>query len=120
MVACLALAAAGAEPTPAQARRIEKLERSLVAPCCWSEPVATHRSEAALQMKVEIRRMVLEGKRDEEILGFYKQRYGMRVLLEPEGSRWWWLQVIPWVMLALGAAIAGLVLRRWLRPLPSS
>ena len=34
--------------------RVLKLESSLLAPCCWAEPVSTHRSEVALQMREEI------------------------------------------------------------------
>jgi cytochrome c-type biogenesis protein CcmH len=99
---------------------VEQLEKSLLAPCCWSEPIATHRSEVALAMRVEIARFVAEGKSDREILDYYKARYGERVLVEPEGAKWWWMHVVPVLMLAAGLAVAVLVLRKWLRPLPAS
>lgn len=120
IVLCLPLLAAAAEPAAGQASRIDKLEHTLLAPCCWSETVATHRSEVALRMKVEIRRMVLEGKSDREILDFYKQRYGQRVLVEPEGTQWWVVNIVPVTAVILGLAFTVWVLRRWLRPLPSS
>lgn len=86
--------------------RVESLENALLAPCCYTEPISRHRSEAAFQMKREIRDWIAQGKSDREILDAYKARYGARVLVEPEGGTWWWVHVIPWVALALGAAIA--------------
>ena len=92
--------------------RIEALEGTFLAPCCYSEPISTHRSEVALQMKAEIARWVDEGNADREIIDTYKQRYGARVLVEPEGSPWWWMHVIPWVALLLGLAFTVLLMRR--------
>jgi len=100
--------------------RIRKLENSLLAPCCWAEPIAQHRSEVALQMKREIEDFVRQGKTDREILDFYKQKYGARVLVEPEGALWWWMHAVPLAVLAASLAVVGVVLRRWLRPLPAS
>lgn len=106
--------------TPQQQEHARNLERKLIAPCCWSEPVATHRSEIALKMKTEIAAFVVAEKTDEEILAIYKQRYGMRILIEPEGERWWWTHVVPLAALALGLALTIVVIRKLLRPLPSS
>lgn len=111
---------AAADLTPRQQERVRNLERKLIAPCCWSEPVATHRSEIALKMKAEIAAFVAAGKTDEEILEIYKQRYGMRILIEPEGARWWWTNVVPLIALALGLGLTIVVIRKLLRPLPSS
>ncbi len=112
--------AAGADLSPRQQEQAQNLERKLIAPCCWSEPVSTHRSEIALKMKAEIAAFVAAGKTDEEILAIYKQRYGMRILIEPEGARWWWTHVVPLAALALGLALTIVVIRKLLRPLPSS
>jgi len=100
--------------------RIRALQEKLIAPCCWSESVAMHRSEVAAEMRAEIARMVQEGRSDREILDFYKAKYGARILMEPEGQLRIWVYTIP-----AAAAIAGLVLvvwiiRRMLRPLPES
>ncbi len=101
-------------------QRQEALEKVILAPCCWNESIATHRSEVSLEMKAEVARFLGEGKSDREILDYYKARYGERVLVEPEGAKWWWMNVIPVLMLAGGAALAVLVLRKWLKPLPAS
>lgn len=101
-------------------RRIEALENKLVAPCCWAETIANHRSEVALQMKADIARFVAEGQSDRQILDYYKRQYGERILVEPEGARWWIMNVVPLSMLGLGLVVVGLVVRRWLKPLPAS
>ena len=98
---------------------MEKLENTLLAPCCYSEPVAQHRSEVSLRMKAEIRRMVADGKSDREILDHYKAEYGLRVLVEPEGSRRVWIHLVPVVAIVLGLLVALWVIRRWLKPLPA-
>jgi len=116
---CLA-AANAADLTGDQQRRIEKLESSLLAPCCWQEPVKTHRSDLSLQIQAEISRFVTEGKSDREILDLYKARYGQRVLVEPEGAQWWVMNVVPVVMTVLGVLVVAFVIRRMLRPIPAS
>jgi cytochrome c-type biogenesis protein CcmH len=94
--------------------RIRHLEQILLAPCCYSEPVAVHRSETATEMKVEIARFVREGKSDREIIDYYKQRYGARVLIEPEGELRFWVYVLPPVAAALGLAFVILAIRKML------
>jgi cytochrome c-type biogenesis protein CcmH len=117
--AILCLAAALPAQTDRQAR-VLKLESSLLAPCCWAEPVATHRSEVALQMREEIAGFVDSGKTDQEVLDYYKQKYGLRILVEPEGALWWWMHVVPFVVLGIGAIVVVFLLKRWLKPLPAS
>ena len=64
--------------------RVALLERSLLAPCCYKEPVSRHQSEVSTKMKLEIARWVGEGKSDAEILNIYRARYGDRVVTAPE------------------------------------
>lgn len=117
----LALAAIlHAQTPPSNGDRIRKLENSLLAPCCWAEPIAQHRSDVALQMKREIEEFVRMGKTDREILDYYKAKYGARVLVEPEGALWWWMHVVPFVVFGASLLVVGVVLRRWLKPLPAS
>lgn len=81
--------------------------------------MATHRSEVSLMMRAEIARMVAEGKTDQEVLDYYKQQYGLRILVEPEGSQWWWMHVIPIVAIALGVLGVVFFIRRMARPSPA-
>jgi cytochrome c-type biogenesis protein CcmH/NrfF len=66
----------------------------------------------ALQMKAEIARWVAEGRSDREIIDTYRQQYGARILVEPEGAQFWWMNIIPWVVLLLGLAFTVWLLRR--------
>ncbi len=117
--AILSLAAALSAQTSGDPQaRVLKLESSLLAPCCWAEPVSTHRSEVALQMREEIAGFVNQGKTDQEVLDYYKQKYGLRILVEPEGALWWWMHVVPFVVLGIGAVVVVFLLKRWLKPLP--
>jgi len=120
-IASLSLAAALlAQAGGGQRQRILRLENSLLAPCCYSEPVARHMSDVAIAMRAEIEQFVASGRSDQEILDLYTQRYGARILVEPQGARWWWMHVVPVAVLVLGLVAVALVLRKWLRPLPSS
>jgi cytochrome c-type biogenesis protein CcmH/NrfF len=105
---------------PEQRDRITQLENALLAPCCYSEPVARHNSEIAVKMRAEITTWVSEGKSDREILDTYKKLYGLRVLTEPEGATWWWSNIVPWAVLLAGTLTAVQILRKWRRsPRPS-
>ena len=91
------------------ARRVEE---RLIAPCCWSESVAVHRSGDAAEMRAEIERLVAQGESEERIAQLYVDRYGERILLEPRGSKAGWLRAIPWACFALGVAALLVGLRR--------
>ena len=119
----LALAAAtqAAAVAPDATARIDELENKLIAPCCWSEPIAFHRSQVALDMKLEVRQMVEQGQTDREILDYYIAEYGPRILIEPEGTLATWMNVVPVIAVAFGLVVVVLVIRRLARPpLPSS
>lgn len=96
-----------------QRRRIETLQKRLLAPCCYTENVAQHRSEAADAMRAEIREMVLAGRTEREILDHYKQRYGARILSEPEGPVQVWGYAVPLAMLVFGCLVVLRLILRW-------
>ena len=83
-----------------------------MAPCCWSESVAQHRSDAALEMKREIGQLIARGKTDTEIIAVFTARHGQRILVEPEGGTGVLLTVIPVVAIAMGVAFTALMIRR--------
>lgn len=119
--AILALAAsAWGQWNEADRARALALQKRLLAPCCWNEPVSTHRSEVALEMRAEINRLVAQGKSDREILDLYKSRYGLRILIEPEGQRSFWVHFAPPAVLLAGGVWVVFLIRRWRRRLPAS
>ncbi|MEE9162453.1 MAG: cytochrome c-type biogenesis protein CcmH [Candidatus Neomarinimicrobiota bacterium] len=60
-----------------------RLEYEIMAPCCYGAPVGDHDSEAAIQVKAQIARLVGEGKTREEIRDMYVAIYGEQILAQP-------------------------------------
>ena len=73
-------------PTPDQARTIRKLEDKLMAPCCYSQTIRVHMSAEAEQMREEVTDMVLAGKTEQDIISYYKAKYGETILVVPDGE----------------------------------
>lgn len=96
--------------------RARKLQERLVAPCCWNESVAHHRSEVAGQIRAQIESMVAAGQSDREILDHFVAQYGKRILIEPEGSTRTVATVMPFVFLLVGGVFTVFVIRRMLHP----
>lgn len=62
---------------------IRELEKSLMAPCCWSGTVADHGNS---QMEEDIVKLVGEGKTNEEITLYFISIYGERILAKPKAE----------------------------------
>lgn len=92
--------------------RQRRIEERFIAPCCWSESVAVHRSEVAAEMRAEIARMLAQGKTEDQIVAHFVARYGERVLIVPRGPSAVWLAMIPWVALAFGLLVLAWFIRR--------
>jgi len=86
--------------TAEQMGRYERLTHELIAPCCWRQPIAIHRSQEALQMLDEVEKLVVEGRSEEEIRNIYVARYGPRILADPPGVSKYWLYLLPFSLLA--------------------
>jgi cytochrome c-type biogenesis protein CcmH/NrfF len=88
---------------------IVDLEQSLMATCCWSGTVYDHGNK---EMEIEIAGMVNTGKTKTEILDYYKEKYGERVLAIPiaEGFNYFaW--IAPIFMGLLGITIIFVYIR---------
>lgn len=95
--------------------RVALLEKSLLAPCCYKEPISRHQSEVSTKMKLEVARWVSEGKSDAEILNIYRARYGDRVVTAPAKDPSRWVQVFPWLAALAGVGLVMQLLRKWAR-----
>jgi cytochrome c-type biogenesis protein CcmH len=97
-----------------------EIEDSLIAPCCWSQPVSQHDSEVAQQIRDEVRSMVAAGKNRDDILDSYVARYGERILVTPRAKGFNALvYVLPWAALPLGAWGLLLILKKLRSPAPA-
>ncbi|MFQ6677382.1 MAG: cytochrome c-type biogenesis protein CcmH [Fidelibacterota bacterium] len=63
-----------------QQERIIELEKSLMAPCCWSGTVYDHGHS---ELEEGIQAMVEAGRTDEQIINHYVRIYGERILALP-------------------------------------
>ena len=120
LVALIVLSAAFAledqKLTAEQIGRYDRLTHELIAPCCWREPIAIHRSQEALQMLDEVEKLVAEGRSEQEIKSIYIARYGPRILADPPGVSRYWLYLLPfslltWLMVAAVFRLRSLVKR---------
>jgi cytochrome c-type biogenesis protein CcmH len=84
---------------------LRRIQERFLAPCCWNESLALHRSPDANEMRAEIARMVAAGKTEQEIVDRYVALHGERILREPRGTRFQWLNWIPVVAVGLGFAL---------------
>ncbi len=101
-----------------QRARVQRIEDSVLAPCCYTEPVSHHQSEVAVKMRIEIAKWVAEGRTDQEILGTYVQQYGSRVLVDPRTIPGWWTPWVPWLAVIFGVGFGCWLLMRWRAKLP--
>tara|TARA_Y100000590_G_C15631798_1_gene981459 strand:- start:608 stop:1030 length:423 start_codon:yes stop_codon:yes gene_type:complete len=85
------------------------VEQSLMATCCWSGTVYDHGNK---EMELNIAAMVGEGKTKAEILDYYTEQYGERVLAVPKAEGF---NIFAWVapifIFGLGLTIIFLYMR---------
>lgn len=115
------LMAGAATPAPLE-EQARELERLLIAPCCWRQPVSDHLSAEADQLRGEIRALLGEGKTQEEILAFYVAQYGQAILAKPPYRGFNLLAyILPGCfLLALGGGLGWLMLGNRRRPTVAS
>ena len=103
--------AQGEEPTDDEVNRIAK---QLYCPVCESTPLDVCPTEACRQWRDLIRKMLSEGKSEEEIKQYFVAQYGARVLDEPPNR--FVSYVVPVVAFLLGAFLLFRGFRMWIKP----
>jgi cytochrome c-type biogenesis protein CcmH len=123
----LAVSAAVAQSPPRLAPEQEaiarRLEGTLIAPCCFANTVAEHRSPLSDQVREEVRALVAGGATETQILDAFVAKYGERILAAPKPQGFNLLAyVLPLVALAAGLVVIAFTLhrRRPLRVEPSA
>ncbi len=108
--------------TPEQEAITQRLEGMLIAPCCFVNTVAEHRSPLSDRVREEVRAMVASGATETEILDSFVAKYGERILAAPKPQGFNWLAyVLPIVALAAGLVVVAFTLhRRQPRPVEPS
>jgi cytochrome c-type biogenesis protein CcmH/NrfF len=93
--------------------RIDRLERTLLAPCCYEEPISRHQSEIATKMRLEVARLVEAGRTDQEILDAYVRLYGAKILTNPDQTPAGWSYLVPILALLAGLCGVAAMLMQW-------
>lgn len=105
---------------PVTEQRLIAISEEMRCLVCQNESLAGSRSDLANDLRREIRKLIAEGKTDEQIRAFMVERYGDFVLYRPPVKPITWLLWIgPFVILLVG--IIGLLayLRRRNQSVPS-
>jgi cytochrome c-type biogenesis protein CcmH len=103
--------------TPQQEARVKALAGRLIAPCCWTQTVDVHQSEASNQIKEQIRIMIVQGKSDSEILDGFVKQYGEKILAAPPARGFNLLAyLLPLVAVLIAAGLLFVAITRWRRP----
>ena len=112
----VASAASAQTPTPGNrptADDVNRVASRLYCPECESEPLDVCQTAACVQWKAQIAQFLAEGKRDDEIVQIFVDRYGLRVLGEPPAAG---VTLILWigpiVVAVAGAFYALRIIRR--------
>ena len=111
-------AAAGVRPEemlddPALEARARVLGQELRCLVCQNQSIDDSDAPLAADLRRIVREQLLAGKSDEEIKAYLVERYGDFVLLKPPVKpATWALWIGPFLLLALGAALAFAYLRR--------
>lgn len=97
--------------------RVQELSERLRCPVCKSVSIAVSPSETAVAMRQVIAEQVAAGRSDEQIIGFFRARYGDWVLLDPptRGST-----LLLWLGPAAAAALGVAVVLARVRPRPDA
>jgi cytochrome c-type biogenesis protein CcmH len=110
-------AAFGAEPRPAGAddlaARESRLAHQLRCVVCQNQTLAESNAPLAADMRQVIREQLRDGRSDDEVVGFFEQRYGAFVRYSPPWRpSTWLLWTGPFLVLAAGLAGLAAALRR--------
>ncbi|MDH3308894.1 MAG: cytochrome c-type biogenesis protein CcmH [Acidimicrobiia bacterium] len=94
--------------SPSDAERLAGLSERIACPVCDGSSIGASPSTYARDMKVVVGDLIASGRSDPEILGFFEDRYGPSIILEPPRSGGGLvLWAAPVVLLALGVWVAA-------------
>ena len=93
--------------------RYRRLTSELRCLQCQNENIHDSNAALAVDLRRELRAMLLAGKSDEEIIGFMTERYGDFVLYRPPfATRTWVLWAMPYIGLLVACGAIAVVIKR--------
>ena len=95
----------------------QSIDRMLMCPVCPAESIDQAQVELARQMRQKVRELLAEGYTRQEVLDYFEERYGPKVLAAPpKRGAHIWAWVLPIGSVLLGTAIGLVILRSMKRP----
>ncbi len=99
--------------SPQQEDRFHRLTEELRCPKCQNQSIADSDADLARDMRDRVHGMIVEGKSDDEIVGYFVSRYGDFVSYRPPvNARTSVLWLIPLLMLLGGGVLIVRLLRK--------
>ena len=93
------------------------IDRMLMCPVCPAESIDQAQVELARQMRQKVRELLAEGYTRQEVLDYFEERYGPKVLAAPPKTG---AHIVAWALpigsVLLGTAIGLMILRSMKRP----
>ena len=98
--------------THTQATLIRKIEGRLMAPCCYTQTIRDHDSQVAADMRNEVTAFVASGKSEDEIISYYRTKYGETILVVPDGTTGHLLTFLPMIGFLVATGVLCFFIRR--------
>jgi cytochrome c-type biogenesis protein CcmH len=93
---------------------VNAVAKKLYCPVCPNTPLDVCETRACADWRQQIREQLADGWTEQQVMDFFVEQYGERVLAEPERSGFTSLVwILPVVALALGLIVAVQALRSW-------
>ena len=92
---------------PSLEKRAQNIHQRLMCPICPGETIDQSQVELANQIRTVVREKLAQGESDQEILQFFVERYGARVLAEPPRRGF---NLVGWVVPPSGIIIGAILI----------
>jgi cytochrome c-type biogenesis protein CcmH len=92
---------------------VNRIAKQLYCPVCENEPLDVCQTSACQQWRAQISFLVSQGQSDQEVIQYFIDRYGLKVIgAPPVSSETIWLYLLPIVGLIAGAIYVIFLMRR--------
>jgi cytochrome c-type biogenesis protein CcmH len=100
-------------------RKVKEVSSQLRCPVCQGLSLADSPSELSQEMKSVVRDQLAAGRSPDEVKGYFVSKYGEWILMEPTRRGFnWAVYLLPVVVVAAGAGVIAVAVRRWTRRPP--
>lgn len=92
--------------------RTEDVSARLRCPTCVAESVADSTSPVAQSMRSEIRRQLADGRSEDQVVAWFRSRYGSSIVLDPQRHGGGWILWLAPPIAGVAVVVAGLLVVR--------